>query len=368
MFPRRSGRHCGPGHNRPARQHRRDRTRQHRRDRNCRQVIVVMMTALQRSANHVESPLNSPRRCVLADRLSVVLLTYNCAHRLDTILDRLCALGVPVIAVDNASSDGTVAVLSARPEIQLVSLPVNIGAAGRNHGVHRVGTPYVLFCDDDGWWEPAGLAAAVRLFDVHPRLALVNARILVGDEGRLDPISAEMADSPLPDRDGIPGAVLLSFMGGAVIARGSAYLEVGGYDPAFFMGGEEETLAVKLSRAGWHMRYLPDVVMRHFPSVANAPQLRAHGMRNTLWNAWLHRRFASALRWTVFTLADTPKNIDWVRGVRMTVNGLPWILKQRRPMNTELDSALAILDRRRFAARRRVFNHTDPMRNLVPRP
>jgi len=121
-------------------------------------------------------------------------------------------------------------------------------------------------------------------------LAVLNARIPVGEQGRLDAISMEMADSPLPERVGIPGAVLMSFMGGAVLIRRAAYLEVGGYDPVFFMGGEEETLAHKLVRTGWHLRYLPEVVMRHYPSVANAPHLRAHGMRNTLWNAWLHRR------------------------------------------------------------------------------
>ncbi len=296
-----------------------------------------------------------------ASRLTVILLTYNCGHRLERVLDNLMALGLPVIAVDNASADDTVDILSAR-EIQVISLPINIGAAARNHGVERAGTPYVMFCDDDGWWESEGLPEAVNLLDQYPRLALLNARILVGENARLDSISVEMADSPLPNRNGIPGAVLLSFMGGAVIVRRSAYLEVGGYDPEFFMGGEEETLSVKLARAGWVMRYLPDVVMRHYPSVANAPHLRAHGMRNTLWNAWIHRQLRSALRWTVFTLADTPKNVDWVRGFLMALSGTWWVLGRRSPVDPELDAALTVLDRRRFAARRPVFNRIDPMR------
>ena len=302
----------------------------------------------------------------LADQLTVVLLTFNCGHRIDRVLDELLRLGLAVIAVDNASSDDTVVRLAARPEIQVIALDANVGAAGRNVGLERARTPYVVFCDDDGWWDGAGLAEAVRLFQHHPRLAVVNARILVRDEARLDPISVEMAASPLPDRSGVPGAVLLSFMAGAVIVRRSAYEEVGGYDPVFFLGGEEETLALKLARRGWEMRYVPGVVMRHHPSVANAPRLRAFGMRNTLWNAWLHRRLGSAVRWTVFTLADTPKNEDWLRGVRMALGGAGWVLRARRPIDRELDDALTVLDRRRFAARRRILNRIDPIKHRSP--
>ena len=302
----------------------------------------------------------------LAEQLTVVLLTYNCGHRLDGVLDQLLLLDLPVVAVDNGSSDDTVAQLFRRPGVEVVALDSNIGAAGRNAGLERATTPYVIFCDDDGWWDPDGLDEAVRLFEQYPRLAVVNARILVRDEARLDSISVEMADSPLENHGGAPGAVLLSFMGGAVIVRRSAYQEVGGYDPVFFLGGEEETLAVKLARRGWEMRYLPTVVMRHHPSVANAPHLRPFGMRNTLWNAWLHRRFSSAVRWTLFTLADTPKNEDWLRGVRMTLGGAGWVLRARRPIDAELDDALSVLDRRRFAGRRRVFNRIDPIKHRHP--
>ena len=150
-----------------------------------------------------------------------------------------------MIAVDNASADDTVDRLREWPEITVVRLPRNIGAAARNDGARRATTPYVAFCDDDGWYEADGLRVAVALLDRHPALALVNARILVGEEGRLDPISAEMADSPLPEEAGIPGSVLLSFMAGAVVVRRSAFLGVGGYHPRFFLGGEEETVSIR---------------------------------------------------------------------------------------------------------------------------
>ena len=296
----------------------------------------------------------------LGRRLTVVLLTYNCASRIQAVLERLLELGAPVVAVDNGSSDGTADVLE-RPGVEVVRLPRNIGAAGRNAGVARAWTPYVLFCDDDGWYERDGLDVACALLDAHPRLALVNARILVRDEARLDPISVEMSQSPVPDRAGIPGSVLLSFMAGAAVVRRRAYQQVGGYDERFFIGGEEETLSFPLAKAGWQMRYVPRVVMHHHPSLANAGNLRAYGMRNTLWTAWLHRRWRSAVRYTAFTLADTPKNGDFAHGLLMALAGLPWVLTERQPMSSELDADLRLLDRRRYAGRRPILTTANPV-------
>lgn len=300
------------------------------------------------------------------NKLTVVLLTYNCGHRLDPILDRLLGLGLPIVAVDNASVDDTVEVLQARAGVSVIRSTDNIGAAARNLGVAAARTPYVVCCDDDGWYERDGLDAAVRLLDRHDRLAVVNARILVGENADLDGISAEMAASPLADRHGVPGPVLLSFMGGAAIVRVSAWHQVGGYDPEFFIGGEEETLAIKLVRHGWALRYVPEVVMHHEPSIANAPGLRAHGLRNTLWNCWLHRPWRSAVRYTALVLADTPKNSDWMRGIAMTLAGLPWVLRRRSPVDAAIDADLRVLEDRRFAQRRPWWNRVDPVRSMQP--
>lgn len=296
------------------------------------------------------------------DRLSVVLLTYNCERRVVTVLKRLRALGVPVVVVDNASVDRTPELVRevAWPGLDVVHSPTNIGAAARNLGVERAQTPYVVFCDDDGWCDADGLAPVCDLFDTHPRLGLVNARILAGPDNRLDPICVEMAESPVPDVAGIPGKVLLGFMAGACMVRRSAYLEVGGYDPRFFIGGEEESLALGLAKAGWEMRYDDRLVMHHYPSLENFSGLRHYGLRNTLWTAWLHRRPVSALRHTAFTLLDAPKNRSYVRAVGMAVAGSGWVARERQPMSRELDRRLRLLDRRRYAGRRPLLTFRHP--------
>jgi glycosyltransferase involved in cell wall biosynthesis len=294
-------------------------------------------------------------------RVSVVLLTYNCAHRIERVVRELLALDVPILVVDNCSRDGTADVvaemLAGRAASELIRMPSNLGAAARNIGLAHARTRYVAFCDDDGWYERDGLEIAADALDRHPRLALVNARILVTDDEHLDPISAEMSESPLPDRHGIPGAVLLGFMAGACVVRASAYKQVGGYEEIYFMGGEEETLALKLARAGWQMRYRPDVVMQHRPSIENAARMRAHGLRNALWTSWLHRRAGNAVRASVDLLIERPKNRDWVRGLVMAFGGLRWVLRARRPVDEELDRDLRTLDRHRRERRQRLAEH-----------
>jgi GT2 family glycosyltransferase len=277
--------------------------------------------------------------------LGVVLLTYNCQRWIARTADQLALLKHPVVVVDNGSQDGTLDILRRYPRFELIPLERNIGAAARNYGVRRLATDYVAFCDDDGWYEPAGLAIAAELLDRNPQLAVVNARILIRDEARLDPISALMAASPLPDVGNLGGAALASFMAGACVIRSSAYLRVGGYDQRFFIGGEEETLSYKLIRDGWQLRYRPEVVLHHYPSVANVDNLRHYGVRNTLVNAWLHRRLGSAVRWSCFILTDSPKDRNLLRGVAMALRAVPWIFRERRPMSHELDELLSILDR-----------------------
>jgi GT2 family glycosyltransferase len=104
-----------------------------------------------------------------------------------------------VILVDNGSSDGTPDMVRKYfPDVTVVELGTNQGAVARNVGVELAGTDVVVFADDDSWWEPGSLEAAVELFNTHPRLGLIAAHVLVGDDARADPVCGLMRESPLP--------------------------------------------------------------------------------------------------------------------------------------------------------------------------
>ncbi len=288
--------------------------------------------------------------------MTQVLLTYNSARWLERTLEHLLATGMPIVAVDNGSTDATPDVLrrhEAAGQLALIALAGNIGAAARNRGVEAAHTPYVAFCDDDTWYEPAGMEHAADLLDAHPRLALITGRILVDDQQRLDPISVEMAGSPLAEEHGIPGAVLVSYMGGASVCRREAFLAVGGYDPRFFLGGEEETVGWHLLRAGWQQRYVDDVVVHHHPSLANFTRLGHYGIRNTIVTAWLHRPAGSAARWTAHVVRHAHKDVTLVRGLGMAAAAVPWIVRERSVWAPEYEALVRQLRSGRPSGARR---------------
>src|ERR1700712_5103158 len=84
-------------------------------------------------------------------RVSIVVLTYNRREEVLRTLAKLTALPeqLPIVVVDNASRDRSIEAIEQHfPHIKTVSLPKNVGASGRNHGVAATDTPYVAFCDD----------------------------------------------------------------------------------------------------------------------------------------------------------------------------------------------------------------------------
>jgi GT2 family glycosyltransferase len=281
-------------------------------------------------------------------RIGVVIITYQRRDEALRAVERLTTLPEqpPVVLVDNGSPDGTAdAVRRKFPDVKVLALDRNAGAVGRNLGIEHLDTPYVAFCDDDTWWESGSLTAAADILDAHPRLAVVNARILVEPGARDDPIVAELRDSPVPGPDWLPGPALGSFLAGASVVRREAFRSVGGYSSRLWRGGEEELLATDLLSAGWEICYLAQLVVHHAASpVRDATRRRRVGLRNTLWFTWLRRPLAPALRRTVFLAVTAPRDRASVLAWWDAVRGLPWVLARRRPRPESVEARLAPLD------------------------
>jgi GT2 family glycosyltransferase len=267
-----------------------------------------------------------------------VVITHQRRDELMLALSRLRSLPERphVVVVDNGSTDGTAAAVRAEhPEVELIASPENLGAVGRNHGVARLDTPYVAFCDDDTWWAPGALSRAADLLDAHPRLAAIAARVLVGPDERVDAACLRMAQSPLAAQ-GLPGPALIAFMAGAAVMRVAAYHSVGGYEPRFFIGAEEPLMALDLVTQGWQIMYAADVVTHHHPSVArNVSQRRVLEGRNRLWLAWLRMPWRVAWRDSRALLRDLSEQGTAGAAVRAALQGLPWVLARRRVASAE---------------------------------
>jgi N-acetylglucosaminyl-diphospho-decaprenol L-rhamnosyltransferase len=274
--------------------------------------------------------------------VGVVIATRNRERSLQRTLVELLALPErpPIVLVDNGSTDDTVAVARAAG-VRVIALGENIGPAARTVGVRALDTEAIAFADDDSWWAPGALAAAVALLREHPHLALIAARILVGEDERLDPTCAEMARSPLAAASGLPGRPVLGFIACGAVVRRAAYLEVGGFERRFGFGGEEQLLALDLAAAGWQLAYVPEIVAHHHPSRAAAGRDRrpATEVRNLLWSTWLRRALGPALATTV-RVGVSSVLTGQGRAVVQALRGLPWALRRRRPLPWELERAV----------------------------
>ncbi|MGE5374477.1 MAG: glycosyltransferase family 2 protein [Bacteroidota bacterium] len=282
------------------------------------------------------------------NRITVVMITRNRGDQIRTALGHLQQLPEHprLIVVDNGSSDGTVAVArSMGAPVEVLALHENLGSGGRNVGVSKATTPYVAFSDDDSWWQPGALSRAADLFDADPTLGLLAARILVGPDQKLDPLSHAMATSPLAGPDsrssGRVGVPIVGFAACGTVIRRSAFLETGGFERRFGVGGEEQVLALDLLRKGWQMVYVDEIVAYHHPSPVRDPAKRMrHEVRNALWSAWLRRPARSAWAATRQILRSALGDPSRLAGVRDAFAGLPWILPSRRPVPVEIDCQL----------------------------
>ncbi|MDK3256477.1 glycosyltransferase family 2 protein [Blastococcus capsensis] len=279
------------------------------------------MTTLPETQTEASGPPDAEVTVVIASR-----------NRRADLLATLPRHEAPVVLVDNASTDGTVAaVRQAHPEVTLLPLDRNEGAHGRTLGAAEAHTPFLAFADDDSWWAPGDLARAVAIMRAHPRLALLSARILVGPDERLDSVCAEMARSPLGTAPDLPGPSLLGFVACAALVRTEAFQAVGGFDPVVRFPGEEERVALDLAGAGWGLSYVDEVTIHHHPSPRReAPARRQAGI-------WRSRVLTAAMRLPAGELVRTTGRAvlagrPGIEGLLRAAPDLPAALRRRRPV------------------------------------
>jgi GT2 family glycosyltransferase len=282
-------------------------------------------------------------------RVTVVVMSRD---RRDELIRTLGRHRAPVILVDNASTDGTIPAVRHRfPSIDVIGLPRNAGAFARTLGVRRSTTEFVAFADDDSWWAPGALTAAANILAADPGIAVVNGRILVGPDHRLDEACETMAGSPLPRPSGDPYPSLLGFVACGAMVRRSAFDAVGGFDDVIRFPGEEERVALDLVAGRWRIVYADQVVVHHHPSVhRHAPEARVAAItRAAVLTALLRLTWPRVARraWTAARDSSATRS-----GLLRAARDAPRALRHRRPCHEEVQRDLDLL---RQAAARRVL-------------
>ena len=124
-------------------------------------------------------------------RVSAVVVSRNRAALLRRCLESLEAsegrATLQVIAIDNASTDGSAQWDAQFPKVQFIRLPKNFGLTkAMNIGWRAADAPYVFFLHDDAAVEPPTIGRLAGVLDAHPDAAAV-CPLLVDGEGRPAP-------------------------------------------------------------------------------------------------------------------------------------------------------------------------------------
>jgi len=209
-----------------------------------------------------------------------------------------------VIAVDNASTDGSAEMVRDEfPDVRLVQLPDNVGAAARNAGVAAAKGDVVFTLDNDVLFTtPDDVSRGLAAFERHPRAAVVDFTILDAS-GQLS--RRDWCHPRDPDRWADHEFATDYVLEGASACRRQAFVDSGGYWPPFFIGHEGWDLALRLLGAGHELVYTPDVRVRHMvdPTVRPSSRIYYTFTRNAVWVALRNHRGARALRSIVQDLA-----------------------------------------------------------------
>lgn len=227
------------------------------------------------------------------------MVTWQAVDLLPACLDGLRRQLTPfrLVVVDNASTDGTAALLSAYPEAEVVRTARNLGfAGGVAVGLRHVHTPYAVLLNDDAVPEPGWLGALTATLDGHAEAGAVAGKVLLA--GPSSPLinSAGGAVSPdgygydrgwcEPDDGRYDGeAEVFVAPGTAMALRLSAVVAVGGVPAEYFLYYEDTDLCWRLWLGGWTVRYQPAAVVRHLHSASvgrDSSLHRFHDARNRL--------------------------------------------------------------------------------------
>ena len=223
--------------------------------------------------------------------VSVILVSYNTADLTIRAIEcvyasaRNCSFPVDVLVVDNASRDDSVARVRAEfPTIRLFESSTNLGfGAANNLAVASSDSEYILLLNTDAFLQPESLTVLEQYMRTNPLVGVVGPTIWNAD-GTVQ-TAAWNFPSPLQslfEYSGIgnlfPRVPLIGgyrkwnhnttqrvpwLIGACILIRRSVFVDVGGFDCAFFMYAEETDLQLRIRRAGYDIHLCSDTQVVH---------------------------------------------------------------------------------------------------------
>ena len=225
--------------------------------------------------------------------VSVLVVSYNTRELtlacLQSLLDQTKTAALDVIVVDNASEDGSAAaVAEAFPEVRLLRLQTNVGfAAANNVAAREARGEFLLLLNPDTVVLGGAVDKLLAFASGRPEAQIFGGRTVFPD-GQLNAGSCWRRPTPwsvaciglgltslfpnsrvfAPEsygpwqRDSVKEVDIVS--GCFLLIRRAAWEELDGFDPRFFMYGEDADLCLRAKKLGYHCLITPDAEIVHY--------------------------------------------------------------------------------------------------------
>ncbi len=279
----------------------------------------------------------------LQKKVSLVMVTWNKQRILEK---HLIHIGhhrdafYEMVLVDNGSSDGTVSMVENKfPWISLLRLPTNIGPMGaRNIGAINTKGGFLLFLDDDGYFDFYSLRTMLERFEEDETLGVLSGKVVNIPD--LDVYTLNFDDYRVKE----PRVYYsYTYKAGIALMRKKAFFEAGMLADYFFYGCEERDLACRLFKKEYKVMIFDGAVMLHQKVVDAAANRRFYSLhyRNRLFQIWRSLPIGPALLESLLTIGAgfagglaTGNLLAFFKGVFRGLGRLPLVLlHERDPMS-----------------------------------
>ncbi|MGB0720782.1 MAG: glycosyltransferase family 2 protein [Gammaproteobacteria bacterium] len=259
--------------------------------------------------------------------ITAIVVTHNRREELRRCLRSLATYepSVEIIVVDNASDDGTDALLADHfPQVSVLTAPRNLGTSITRNAASRVARgEFLWFLDDDAELVQAGVGQRLRdLLAANAGLAAVGGEAVVDPRGRVVGVKRlnmqvngmvrgehllDLVDGDLADADCLATSCLF--------IRRQAFEAVGGFDPMFTFYREDMDLCARLNHAGWRLAVMGRLaVVHHFATVGRGRRVFAPQVQRNVY-LLRHRRWRDLMLMPLHDLVFLLSPRSFVRGL-----------------------------------------------------
>ncbi|HEY9106418.1 MAG TPA: glycosyltransferase family 2 protein [Roseateles sp.] len=219
-------------------------------------------------------------------KVFVVIVTFNGAPWIRGALKSLRESLHPCVAivVDNASGDGTAVIARQEfPEAVVIDSGANLGfGRGNNIGIAHAlaqGAEAIFLLNQDAYVTPQAIGQMVEFLAAHPEFDIVSPLHCSPDLSRVDPNTQRAyLQRYAPDylSDACLGRLrshypIRGINAAAWMLRVQVFLRAGGFDPLFFMYGEDDDLIDRFDYHGLRTALLPDSRIVHLRAKTPRP-------------------------------------------------------------------------------------------------